>query len=39
MNLFFDLQVRGDQVDKFTVRLDLPSESNSLGQNQLVITF
>lgn len=27
MNLFLDLQVRGDQLDKFTVRLDLPSES------------
>ncbi len=39
MNLFLDLQVRGDQVDKFTVRLDLPSESNWRGQNQLVITF
>lgn len=39
MNLFLDLQVRGDQVDKFTVRLDLRSQSNWRGQNQLVITF
>ncbi|WP_366536032.1 hypothetical protein, partial [Streptococcus agalactiae] len=32
-------QVSGEELDKFTVRLDSHRKSNSRGQNQLVITL